>query len=71
MPLLDEAATLWDLGVRHDDQIELEFASPVMPRLLQVVRTGPQTRPKDGDRKLKGEPKGKKGGGKKKKKKAG
>lgn len=36
--LLDEAATLWELGVRTDDDIQLEFASPVMPAVLQSLR---------------------------------
>ena len=30
--------TLWDLGVRQDDQIELEFLSPVVPAKLKLVR---------------------------------
>ena len=32
---------LWDLGVRTDDEIALEFESPAMPPSLQVMRAPP------------------------------
>ena len=54
-----DAARLYDLGVRTDDTIELELASPCMPKPLQVLRV-----PKP-EKKSKGKGKGK--GGKKKK----
>ena len=54
--ILDDSSTLWDAGVRHDDTIMHEFASPTMPQKLQIVR-GPD-KPKS---------RGVKGKGKKKK----
>ena len=57
---ISDEATLWAMGVRQDDAIMLEFASPVMPPILQVLRAPD---------KPKGEKKGKGGGGKGKKKK--
>lgn len=56
-PLADESV-LWACGVRQDDTIMLEFKSPVMPAVLQLLRA---------PEKPKGEKKGKGGGGKKKK----
>jgi len=56
---IEDSQRLWDVGVRHDDVICLEFESPTMPQKLQLVRA--PDKPKD---KKKG---GKKGGGKKKK----
>ena len=53
---------LWNLGVRQDDTINLEFASPTMPQKLQIVRA--PDKPK-GEKKGKGGKGGK--GGKKKK----
>ena len=54
---LDDETVLWDIGVRQDDVIVLEFESPVTPAVLQLLR----------EEKPKGEKKGKGGGGKKKK----
>ena len=52
---------LWDLGVRADDEIELEFESPAMPHVLQVLRRpGPAKPAKSKDKSAK-----KKGGKKK------
>jgi len=56
---LSDSAILYDMGCRTDDTIELEFASPCMPKQLQVLRV-----PAPEKKKGKG---GKKGGGKKKK----
>jgi len=56
---LSDSAILYGMGCRTDDTIELEFASPCMPKPLQVLRV-----PAPEKKKGKG---GKKGGGKKKK----
>lgn len=45
---LDEHACLWSLGVRQDDAICLEFASPTMPQKLQVVRAPDKPKEKKG-----------------------
>eukprot|EP00908_Phaeocystis_cordata_P003260 Transcript_13552.p1 GENE.Transcript_13552~~Transcript_13552.p1 ORF type:complete len:354 (-),score=135.97 Transcript_13552:172-1233(-) len=36
--LTKDDLTLWELGVRQDDQIELEFLSPVQPEKLKILR---------------------------------
>ena len=36
--LTEDDLTLWELGVRQDDQIELEFLSPVQPEKLKILR---------------------------------
>ena len=53
---VSDTTTLWGLGCRTDDAVELEFESPVQPPILKILR-GPEP-----------EKKGKKGGGGKKKK---
>ena len=59
-----------DAQVRHDDTIDLEFASPVTPHMLKVVRASGHDKGAKGAKDAKG--KGKTGdkakGGKKKKK---
>ena len=45
---LDDHACLWSLGVRQDDAICLEFASPTMPQKLQVVRAPDKPKEKKG-----------------------
>ena len=56
-----DTTSLWALGCRTDDAVELEFESPVMPPILALLRA---------PEKPKAEKKGKgKGGGKGKKKK--
>ena len=35
---IDDNALLWDVGVRHDDAVMLEFESPTMPAILQLLR---------------------------------
>ena len=57
VPIADDAC-LWNVGVRHDDTIALEFVSPTVPKPLEQVRA--PDKPKGA---------GKKGGGKGKKKK--
>jgi len=56
---MEDQQTLWDLGVRTDDEITLEFESPAMPQVLQIMRApAPEKPPK--------KEKGEKGGKKKK-----
>jgi|TARA_B110001469_G_C9588327_1_gene291911 hypothetical protein len=38
LQLGDDERTLGELGVQQDDQIELEFVSPVTPKQLQIIR---------------------------------
>ena len=69
--LLDEAATLWELGVRSDDEIQLEFSSPVMPAALQTLRARGRVAAPSGSAAPSGGGGKAKGKGKKKKKKKG
>ena len=36
--MISDPLVLWELGVRQDDQIELEFVSPVQPEKLKILR---------------------------------
>ena len=61
--VLQQGEQLWGAGVRNDDTIMLEFASPVMPRALQILRAPPVEKARRG--------KAKKGDGEKKSPKRG
>jgi len=54
--IIKDSASLWDLGLRQDDMVALEFEPPVMPDQLRILRS-PAPEKKKG---------GKKGGKKKK-----
>jgi hypothetical protein len=56
---LHDEANLFEAGVRTDDTVLLEYANPLMPKPLMVLRTATEKKGKKG--------KGGKGKGKKKK----
>jgi len=53
VPIADEE-TLWDLGLRDDDAVALEFESPVVPDQLRILRSPTPEKKAKGDKKKKG-----------------
>jgi len=52
-----EHEVLWDLGVRTDDEVSLEFESPAMPQVLQIMRAPVPEKPPKKDKGDKGKKK--------------
>ena len=48
-----DTALLWDLGLRHDDAVTLEFESPVVPDQLKLLRSPSPEKPEKGKGKKK------------------